>query len=429
MNTSSSNTVLPKVAISISLLFIAIGTWITIDASLVQDKVELSTEMISSVEQVEDLFIEIEVAHRVDLKTGGSNWDKKRIELRNALSALSISEFEGYFESNIARTIGHLNEMDQLHIELMNSSSAKESTKISSDLKRSSASFKRQLDRIMFSLRNKHLAGGLNDLATRWGYYQFLFLLACSLALLLAFLAKRQKELIVVADDHADQLKGTTKELEKTNIELRETMMSKEEKEMMLKEIHHRVKNNLQIIRSLIRFQAMKVTDPEIEELFNECINRVSAMAVLHEQTYLSKDLANIDVKDYLSMLVQDLTSAYNIDIQLEVETDIQVETLGVDTLMPIGLIINEVISNSLKYAFKDRTSGTIKVSMRPDEDGKFHLTILDDGIGISNLQVWKEADTLGMELIKTLVDQLSGSVELNASSGTSYQISFPKAA
>jgi len=429
MRISSSNTLLPQLAIVLSLVFIALGTWITIDASIVHDKVELSSEMISEVEHIKELFTKLEVAHRVDMTTGSSIWDQKRKDLNNTLLRLSISEVAEYFETNVSRALGHLNRMDHLHIELMNNSNSVTNKRLSSDLRRNSASFSRQLERMIFSLRNEHLSGGLRDLAIRWGHYQFLFLLACSLALLLAFLAKRQKALISIADERSEQLKGTTKELEETNIELRDTMISKEEKEMMLKEIHHRVKNNLQIIRSLIRFQAMKVTDPEIEELFNECVNRVSAMAVLHEQTYLSKDLANINVKDYLGMLVQDLTSAYNINIRLEVETDIQVETLGVDTLMPIGLIINEIISNSLKYAFKDRTNGTIKVSMRPDADGKFHLTILDDGIGIPNLKVWKEADTLGMELIKTLVDQLSGSVELNASSGTSYQISFPKAA
>jgi two-component sensor histidine kinase len=198
------------------------------------------------------------------------------------------------------------------------------------------------------------------------------------------------------------------------------------EKETLLKEIHHRVKNNLQIIRSLIRFQSMKVNDPKIEELFNECVNRVSAMAVLHEQTYLSKDLANINVKEYLEMLVNDLTAAYNIDMKLKVETDIQIETLGVDTLMPIGLIINEIISNSLKYAFKDRNNGTIKVSMVSNEDGTLTLKILDNGVGIPDMKIWDNAETLGMELIKTLVDQLSGSVDLNNGSGTEFDIQFP---
>lgn len=422
----SSSTFLPRLAIILALVFIAFGTLITISMSAVQRKVERTTHLINQVERTEALVTDLEVSHRMAVNMGTAHWAEKLGAVEEMLHAMDLSEDFASNQTYVARAVGHLEEMDLSHNAMLENGKGKVSNSHSERFRKNSAGLTKQLNSMIFSLRNEHLYGGLNQLETRWSYFMFLFVLACSLALLLAFISNRQKDLISVADQRSEQLSASTNELVRTNEELRETMVSKEEKEMMLKEIHHRVKNNLQIIRSLIRFQAMKVTDPAVEELFNECVNRVSAMAVLHEQTYLSKDLANINVAEYLKMLVQDLTAAYNINMQLDVETDIQVETLGVDTLMPIGLLINEIISNSFKYAFKGRSHGTIKVTLKPNDDGLLDLSVLDDGVGISDLRVWDETETLGMELIKTLVDQLNGSVQLTATSGTAFDIRFP---
>ena len=191
----------------------------------------------------------------------------------------------------------------------------------------------------------------------------------------------------------------------------------------MLKEIHHRVKNNLQIVKSLIRFQMDQVKDPGTQELFNECVNRVSAMALVHEQTYLSKDLANIDVSNYLDALVRDLVHAYAVGIRLKMDVDIRTRTLSVDTLVPLGLLINEIISNSFKHAFKGRSAGTIIVHLDGGEEEGLSLRIGDDGVGLPDRVGWKDPQSLGMELIHTLAGQLGLVVRLNDAPGTVYEL------
>ncbi|MCB0764598.1 MAG: sensor histidine kinase, partial [Flavobacteriales bacterium] len=180
---------------------------------------------------------------------------------------------------------------------------------------------------------------------------------------------------------------------------------------------------NLQIVKSLIRFQMDQVKDPHTEELFNECVNRVSAMALVHEQTYLSKDLANIDVNSYLAHLTRDLCHAYTIDTKLELDIRINVPTLSVDTLIPLGLVINEIISNSLKYAFKGRKEGIIMVHLDGDQHSGLSMSIGDNGIGLPDRSRWDRPETLGMELIHTLAGQLDATVELAPGPGTVYRI------
>jgi two-component sensor histidine kinase len=181
------------------------------------------------------------------------------------------------------------------------------------------------------------------------------------------------------------------------------------------------VKNNLQIVKSLIRFQMDQVKDAHTQELFNECVNRVSAMALVHEQTYLSKDLANIDVNSYLNALIRDLVHAYSVGVHLKMDVDIRVQTLSVDTLVPMGLLINEIISNSFKHAFKGRSTGSIIVHLSGSESEGLLLRIGDDGIGLPDKTKWSNPQSLGMDLIHTLAGQLDAQVELSDGPGTIY--------
>lgn len=260
-------------------------------------------------------------------------------------------------------------------------------------------------------------------LGNQWNRAQWLLGLASLFALVCAVLAAYVARLWASANERSTLLARTGEELERRNRELRETMLSKEEKEVMLKEIHHRVKNNLQIVRSLIRFQTDKVSDPRTLELFNECVNRVGAMALVHEQTYMSKDLANINVANYLNSLVRDLVSAYNIRMRLKMDVDIQVDTLGVDTLTPLGLLINEVVSNSFKHAFKGRDEGTIILHLNGTEEGGLLLRVGDDGIGLPNKDTWHKPNSLGMDLIHTLSGQLNATMTLEPGPGMVYQL------
>ncbi len=278
------------------------------------------------------------------------------------------------------------------------------------------------VDQTMRGIHEGGLDGDIAVLNDEWAEAQGLLFMACLLAVVLAFLVGANRKLLHRSVHNARALEQAHTDLERTHRELRETMLSKEEKEVMIKEIHHRVKNNLQIVRSLIRFQTDKVTDPKMLELFNECINRVGAMALVHEQTYLTKDLANIDVDGYMNSLVRDLIAAYNIRLDLRMDIDIRVKTLGVDTLVPLGLLINEVISNSFKHAFKGREQGTIIVHLHGAE-GALDLRIGDDGQGLPDRGHWERPKSLGMELIHTLADQLDTTVELLPGAGTVYAV------
>jgi two-component system, sensor histidine kinase PdtaS len=199
----------------------------------------------------------------------------------------------------------------------------------------------------------------------------------------------------------------------------------KEEKELLLKEIHHRVKNNLQIINSLLRLQSHQIDDERAVALFEECQNRIFSMAMIHEKLYKSKDLANINVDNYIRALAEGLIRSYNTGKPVELEVVCTVEKTGIDTLMPLGLILNELISNSLKYAFEGRDSGMIRIHLHKKENDRFEMLVIDNGVGLPDDFSWENSNTLGIELIKTLVEQINGTVEIISNQGTTFKIDF----
>ncbi len=199
----------------------------------------------------------------------------------------------------------------------------------------------------------------------------------------------------------------------------------KDEKELLLKEIHHRVKNNLQIINSLLRLQSHQIEDKRALAMFEECQNRIISMAIIHEKLYRSEDLANIDTKNYIETLAASLIRSYRTDMEVELEVNCTVSSVGIDTLMPLGLILNELISNSLKYAFTDRSGGNIQIGLNKKYNGEFEMTVQDNGIGLPADFSWEDSTTLGIELIKTLVEQVDGTIEKMAGPGTCFKICF----
>lgn len=220
------------------------------------------------------------------------------------------------------------------------------------------------------------------------------------------------------------KLEKQNEELRRTYDDLTKTVISKEEKEVMIKEIHHRVKNNLQIISSLINIQASTVEDRSVQRMFREVQNRIVSMSLLHEQLYKAPDLAHVNVKEYLEVLLNNLFAIYADQRSIKLNLNIGVVSLGVDTLIPIGLLINEVVTNALKYAFQGRSEGVVTVDLQPlDTENGFLLNIADDGIGMHEDQFKVYSDSLGMELIRTFVNQLDGEVEVDTSNGTRYVI------
>ena len=197
-----------------------------------------------------------------------------------------------------------------------------------------------------------------------------------------------------------------------------------EEKDVLLREIHHRVKNNLQVISSLLGIQARQVTDNAALEALQEGRTRVQSMSLIHQDLYKKDNLTGIEIKDYFEKLAQNLFDTYNISSQnITIHSSIEELILDVDTVIPLGLIMNELISNALKYAFPDNR-GEIKVSLKEIDD-QLQLVVSDNGIGISDPEHVLENDSYGYDLITSLVDKLEGNLEINVGKGTQIKATF----
>ena len=206
------------------------------------------------------------------------------------------------------------------------------------------------------------------------------------------------------------------------------TLKSLKEKELLLKEIHHRVKNNLQIIISLLKLQSKFVYDPRDLDIFNKSRSRVETMSLIHEKLYKSKDISQIDIGNYLKDLVSHLLQAYSVNsAKIEFKINAEKILMSIDTAIPCGLIVNELINNILKHAFPDGYKGKIELNLRRSDENVV-LEVTDNGIGIPETFDVDNSDSLGMRLIDTLVKQLDGISEvnsLNGSNGTRFVIEF----
>nr|WP_319374618.1 PAS domain S-box protein [uncultured Methanobacterium sp.] len=199
------------------------------------------------------------------------------------------------------------------------------------------------------------------------------------------------------------------------------------EKEILIKEIHHRVKNNMQIISSLLNLQSQHLTDDEkvARDVLKESQNRVKSMAMIHEKLYQSKDFTHIKFEDYVQRLVSDLFYSYNTTVKkVKFRVDVENVDLNMETAVPCGLIISELFSNSLKHAFPHGREGEVYVSLKK-EDGEYELVISDNGIGIPHDFNFKHPESLGLQLINNLTKQLDGEIKLDRSHGTKFIITF----
>jgi len=197
------------------------------------------------------------------------------------------------------------------------------------------------------------------------------------------------------------------------------------EKEVLLKEVHHRVKNNLQVITSLLNLQADRISDERVQVVLRENQARIKSMALVHEELYQSEDLAWVNFTDYLRRLTNGLIQSYarsgkTIDLRLELE-DLR---LGIDAAIPCGLIVNELLTNALHHAFVGRPAGTVIIRFSK-EQGKYILGVVDDGIGLPGSIDVGTTDTLGLHLVSTLTDQLRGSLSVSRQGGTSFLLVF----
>jgi PAS domain S-box-containing protein len=199
------------------------------------------------------------------------------------------------------------------------------------------------------------------------------------------------------------------------------------EKEVLLLEIHHRVKNNLQIVSSLLNMQARNAKDKDTIEILSESRDRIITMSLIHSQLYESKNLSEINMKGFMDKLLVQL-------LQISPVQDVKITpivhtcdcSLPISIAVPVGLIVNELLSNASKHAFADRKEGEIEVSLTASEDGKINLTVSDDGVGLPPGFDIDESKTLGLRLVKILAeDQLQGNIEVTSDGGATFRIEF----
>ena len=202
---------------------------------------------------------------------------------------------------------------------------------------------------------------------------------------------------------------------------------SLKEKDVLLREIHHRVKNNMQIISSLLNLQSSYFQDSEAVNVFKESQNRIRSMALIHEKLYQTGNLAGVKLGDYVQDLATHLMSSYSLDSnKIKLITDIENVSLGIDTAISLGLIVNELLSNAFKYAFPYDASGEIRLSYKPSDENNSILIISDNGIGFPENIDFKQTESLGLQLVNTLVEQLEGNIELFRNGGTEFKIILP---
>ncbi|NJD77687.1 MAG: PAS domain S-box protein [Candidatus Methanoperedens sp.] len=208
-----------------------------------------------------------------------------------------------------------------------------------------------------------------------------------------------------------------------TEMQIKESL---KEKDVLLREVHHRVKNNMQIISSLLRLQSRYITEEKYLEMFTESQNRIMSMSLIHEKLYQSKGLARIDFDDYIRDLVTGLFQSYCVNSNITLDMDVKKISLGIDSAIPCGLIVNELVTNSLKHAFPEGRKGRIGIILRPAGENMVELMVSDDGVSIPPDVDINKTESLGLHLVTIMVEnQLHGQIDLDRSKGTEFRIKF----
>jgi len=254
-------------------------------------------------------------------------------------------------------------------------------------------------------------------LSSAWNFRIFL---GSTLGVLMIFLIL----LTETAREWGKDLKLKNKSIEIQNIEINHRAR---EKEILLKEIHHRVKNNMQVITALMALQAQQANDKKLSAELLTTRNRIQSMAMIHEMLYSTGEFAFINYEQYLNQLIPKLVSSIKgVDSNITVHIAAQTVNLNIDTAIPLSLLINELITNSLKYAFPNGNEGCISIKINP-YSGHYEMNISDDGVGFPVDFDDKTSTSLGIRIVKNLVIQLEGTLVRENTKGTSYAITFKK--
>jgi PAS domain S-box-containing protein len=198
------------------------------------------------------------------------------------------------------------------------------------------------------------------------------------------------------------------------------------EKDILLGEIHHRVKNNLQVIDSLLNLQSVRIGDSHVQEMMRESQNRIRSMALIHQTLYQSHDFAEVDFGQFMNSLVRSLTVSYGVDpSRIGISLELHAVTLPIDSAIPTGLIVNELLSNALKHAFPAGRSGQITIGLEQIDAGFIRLSVTDDGVGLPADLELDNAHSLGLQLVTLLADQLGGTIDMQRSGPTRFVLKF----
>jgi two-component sensor histidine kinase len=219
-----------------------------------------------------------------------------------------------------------------------------------------------------------------------------------------------------------DKLQETQSELLRSEQAIRASLR---EKETLLKEVHHRVKNNLQVIASLLRLQARYLRDEQARAIFEESQNRVHSISLVHEMLYRAGDLARVDFGNYLRTLTSHLADGWSGGRNIALTVEASGVQLNVDTAIPCGLIVNELVTNAVKHAFPGGASGSVWVRATVESDGWLTLAVQDNGIGLPENLDLRRSSSLGLELVSTLSRQLRAKVDIRRGGGTAFEIRF----
>jgi two-component sensor histidine kinase len=198
------------------------------------------------------------------------------------------------------------------------------------------------------------------------------------------------------------------------------------EKQALLMEIHHRVRNNLQVVISMLNIQARGMPDARMREAFMQVQNRIHSMALVHDGLYKSKNMASVDIGGYAERLGQHLLCALDVDPgRISIEMTAKELSLGIDTAVPLGLILNELLTNSIRHAFPDGRKGKISMTLDKTDEGMYWLTYSDDGVGLPRGIDIANAGTVGLQMVALLASQLSGALEIDRNGGTTIKLFF----
>lgn len=225
------------------------------------------------------------------------------------------------------------------------------------------------------------------------------------------------------------QVRATFTDIAKRKQTEEQVKRSLEDKELLLKEIHHRVKNNMQVITSILALQSASTGDEKIASVFAKCQRRIESMALIHEKLYQTEDLSHINFKEYITSLTETLLHSYKKEEQeISLKIDVRDIFLDIDTAVPVGLILNELIANSLKHSFKEKNEGEIRISFREIDEERLEFKVGDSSDGLPSDFDIRSTGSLGFQLVRLLAEKrLKGKVEFHQNRGAEFTITFKR--